>query len=182
MAVDIKRDYEIRSILHEMREEYWQGLTEADELQEELLECVTFAIGGEIYAFETVFAAEVLRIPRLIRVPGVQETIAGVFNLRGEITAAMDIRPLLGLPAPPFSKRGRIIVVRSEKFVTGILVEAVEEVKGLSYKTFEPVVKTRHEIGQQFIRGQFNQDGALTVLLDITRLLAAPEIMVGTVS
>src|SRR5512146_2909504 len=85
--------YEIRSILHEMREEYWHGLAEIDEVQDEYLECVTFALGGEIYAFETVCAAEIIRIPKLVKVPRVPEIIVGVFNLRGQITAAMDFRP-----------------------------------------------------------------------------------------
>ncbi|HWI41039.1 MAG TPA: chemotaxis protein CheW, partial [Verrucomicrobiae bacterium] len=88
-----KSAYDITSILSEMREEYWKGLAEAEAKQEEAIECLVFSLGGESFAFETSHAAEVLRIPRLIRVPRAQEIISGIFNLRGEITAAIDIRP-----------------------------------------------------------------------------------------
>jgi len=51
-------NYDIRSILTEMRQEYWQGLSEKNEVQEELIECITFTLGGEEFAFETGFASE----------------------------------------------------------------------------------------------------------------------------
>ena len=83
-----------------MRQEYWQGLSEKTEAQEELIECITFTLGGEEYAFETVHAAEVIRVPKLVKLPGQSTLIVGVFNLRGQIIAAMDIRPMLGLAQP----------------------------------------------------------------------------------
>ena len=175
---DKKAAYDIRTILHEMREEYWQGLSEVEALPEEELECITFVLGGETYAFETSHAAEVIRIPRLVKVPGVQEIIAGVFNLRGEIIAALDIRPLLGLPQLPLDGTGRIIVVKSEKFATGILTEAVQGVTGLPLGSFEPPLKSLTGARREYIRGQMTRDGNMFMLLDIVKLLAAPEIMV----
>jgi len=103
--------YDIQSILTEMREEYWQGLAETEAASEERLECVTFRLGGETYAFETIYAAEVIRLPKLVKLPRVQEIIVGVFNLRGEIMATIDIRPLLGLPREPLTASGWIIVL-----------------------------------------------------------------------
>ena len=171
--------YDIRSILHEMREEYWQGLSEVEEVQEEQLECVTFALGGENYAFETFYAAEVIRIPKLIRVPGVQDVIVGVFNLRGEIIAALDIRPFLGLPQAPLTSSGRVIVVKSDKFATGLLTETVQGVMGLAFSSFEPAMKSSAGYQNGFIRGQMKREGSLYMLLDIPKLLSAPEIAVN---
>ena len=173
-----KAAYDIRTILHEMREEYWQGLSEVEALPEEELECITFALGGETYAFETCHATEVIRIPKLVKVPGVQEIIAGVFNLRGEIIAALDVRPFLRLPQAPLGGAGRIIVVKSEKFATGLLTEAVQGVTGLPLGSFEPPMKSLTGPQREYIRGQMNRDGNMFMLLDIAKLLAAPEIMV----
>lgn len=164
-------DYDIQTVLHEMREKYWQGLTESEETPEEQLECVTFDLGGETYAFETVHAAEVIRIPKLVKVPKVKGFIIGVFNLRGVITAAMDIRPLLGLPQPPLTASGRIIVVKSEKFVTGILTEAVREVAALPLSSFEQVVPSLSAGQKEYIRGQLKVKDAMVMLLDIKKLL-----------
>jgi purine-binding chemotaxis protein CheW len=171
--------YDIQTILAEMRDEYWQGLAELEEAQEERLECVTFDLGGEIYAFESVYAAEVIRIPKLVRLPRVQEIIVGVFNLRGGIMAAIDIRPILGVPRTPITGAGRIIVLKSEKFSTGLLTEGVRGVESLSVDSFEPAVKSLAPVQREFIRGQISCDGRLIMLLDIPKLMVSPEIIVN---
>lgn len=173
------KSYDIRSILEEMRQEYWQGLSAKTEVQEEFLECITFTLGGETYAFATGFAAEVIRLPKLVRVPGVQELIVGIFNLRGEIIAAMDIRPLLGISSPPLGAAARVIVIKGEGFTTGILTEAVLGVHPFPLGMFEPVVKSVAPAAREFLRGQLNRDGEMSMLLDIERLLAAPQLVVN---
>jgi purine-binding chemotaxis protein CheW len=171
--------YDIRTILGKMREEYWQGLADQESSAEELLECLVFVLGGERYAFETQFATEVIRIPKLVRVPTAQSLIKGIFNLRGEITAAMDIRGMLELPEPELPASGRIIVVRSQQFATGILAEAALGVQGLSFSCYEPAVAAGSGQRRHYVRGHFNDDAGCVVLLDIEALLAAPEIIVG---
>lgn len=179
MVKDDKSIYDIQSILAEMRNEYWQGLAETEEAQEERLECITFSLGGETYAFESVYAAEVIRIPKLVRLPRVQDIIVGVFNLRGGIMAAIDIRPLLGLSLAPITSAGRIIVLKSEKFSTGLLTEGVQGVESLSVDNFESAVKSLAGAQREFIRGQINCDGRLVMLLDIPKLMVSPEIIVN---
>ena len=169
--------YDIGTILGRMREEYWQGLSDQEAEAHELLDCLLFRLGGERYAFETQYACEVIRIPKLVRVPGVQSLISGIFNLRGEITAAMDIRPLLGLREPELTAAGRVLVVRSDAFATGLLVEAALGVQGLSFESFEPAAASGSD--GQFSRGHFNDEQGPIILLDLEALLASPEIMVG---
>jgi purine-binding chemotaxis protein CheW len=179
MGKDSKGGYDIQAILTEMKEEYWQGLAETEEVYEERLECITFLLGGETYAFETAYAAEVIRMPQLVRLPRVQEIIVGVFNLRGEILAAMDIRPLLGLLREPITAAGRIIVLKSDKFSTGLVVEGVKGVEALSVDNFESAVKSLGGGQREFIRGQIPCDGKLVILLDVLKLMASPEIIVN---
>lgn len=179
MADETGHAYDIQTVLQEMREKYWQGLTELEESQEEHLECVTFDLGGETYAFETVHAAEVIRIPKLIKVPRVQQCIVGVFNLRGVITAALDVRPLLGLPQPSLDSSGRIIVVKGETFTTGLLTERVREVVPLPLSTFEPPLPSLSGGQREYIRGQLSMNGSMVMLLDIKKLLAAPAVSAG---
>ena len=171
--------YDIRTILDQMREEYWQGLAEEQAAAQELLECLVFVLGGKRYAFETQYACEVIRVPKLVRVPAVQSLITGIFNLRGEITAAMDIRTMLGLPQPEIGAAGRILVVRSDSFATGILAEAALGVQGLSFESFEPSLAGLSGEGRHLVRGHFNDELGPLILLDVEALLASPEIMVG---
>jgi purine-binding chemotaxis protein CheW len=176
MTMETEESYDFRTILSQMRQEYWQGLAEEQTEAKELLECLVFLMGGERYAFETRFACEVIRIPKLVKVPAVQSLIAGIFNLRGEITAAMDIRPMLGLPQPEIGATGRLVVVRSESFATGLITEGTLGVQGLSFDSFEPAAASGR---RDFVRGHFNDEQGPVILLDIEELLASPQIMVG---
>jgi purine-binding chemotaxis protein CheW len=171
--------YDIRTILNQMREEYWQGLADEEAATKEVVECLVFILAGERYAFETRYACEVIRVPKLVRVPAVQSLITGIFNLRGEITAAMDIRSMLGLPKPEIGATGRIMVVRSPSFATGILVEAALGVQGLCFDNFEPMTAGLSGKHREFVRGHFNEESGSIILLDMEALLASPEIMVG---
>jgi len=172
-------NYDIRSILTEMRQEYWQGLSEKNEVQEELIECITFTLGGEEFAFETGFASEVIRVPKLVRLPGDSKLIIGVFNLRGEIIAAMDIRPMLGIPAPVLTPSARIIVIKGKTFTTGILAEAVLGVHSLPLGQFEPIVKSVDASAREFLRGQISRGDGMSMLLDIAKLLDSPALVVN---
>jgi purine-binding chemotaxis protein CheW len=173
------RVYDIRSILEDMRQEYWQGLSEKAEAHEELIECITFTLGGEEYAFETSYASEVIRVPKLVKLPGNSKLIAGVFNLRGEIIAAIDIRPMLCISEPALTSLARIIVIKGKSFTTGILTEAVLGVHSLPLGMFEPVVKSVDHSAREFMRGQINRDGQMSMLLDIERLLDSPALVVN---
>lgn len=174
-----KTDYDIRSILNDMRQEYWQGLSEKAEVQEELIECITFTLGGEEYAFETIYASEVIRVPKLVKLPGQSSLIVGVFNLRGEIIAAMDIRPMLGLAQPALTGTARIIIIKGKNFTTGILTEAVLGVHSLPLEQFEPVVKSVAASAREFLRGQINLGTEMSMLLDIARLLDSPALVLN---
>lgn len=179
MATGNDNGYDIRSILNQMREEYWEALAEEEGEAKQMLECLVFTMGGERYAFETHFACEVIRVPKLVRVPAVQSLVTGIFNLRGEITAAIDIRPMLGLAQPEIGQAGRILVVRGDQFSTGILVEAAHGVQPLDLENFEATVAGLSAERKQFIRGHFNVEGGAVLLLDMEALLAAPELLVG---
>ncbi|MBU5613629.1 chemotaxis protein CheW [Geomonas azotofigens] len=170
--------YDIRTILTQMREDYWLALAEEESEARETLECLVFTLGGKRYAFETHYACEVIRVPKLVRVPAVQSLIRGIFNLRGEITAAIDIRPMLGLPQPEIGPTGRILVVRGDNFATGILAEAAHGVQGLCFDSFEPVA-TGSGIKAPFVRGHFAVEEGSVILLDMEALLADPELVAG---
>ncbi|QWV91733.1 chemotaxis protein CheW [Geomonas oryzisoli] len=170
--------YDIRTILSQMREEYWQALAEEETEAKETVECLVFTLGGKRYAFETHYACEVIRVPKLVRVPAVQSLIKGIFNLRGEITAAIDIRPMLGLPQPEIGATGRILVVRGDNFTTGILAEAAHGVQGLCFENFEPFT-SGSGTKADFVRGHFNLEDGNVILLDVEALLADPELLAG---
>jgi purine-binding chemotaxis protein CheW len=85
----------------------------------------------------------------------------------------VDIRPLLGLARPAIGERGKLVVVKGEKFKTGILAEGVGGVEPLPLDRFEAAGRGgAHR--SEFVRGEIHLDDRLILLLDLPRLLASP--------
>jgi purine-binding chemotaxis protein CheW len=164
-----------------MRDDYWQGISDPEKSPDDLVECVVLTLGGFLCAFETGYAVEVIRPPRLAIVPGAGENslVQGAFSLRGEIILAMDIRPLLDLPVTPFEKSSRIILVKSPSFKTGIIAESVLEVTDLSYSSFSTVPSNGNSGNERYLRGVLFSNNEEIRLLDMEALLASPEIIVN---
>src|SRR5215469_6103872 len=80
---------------------------------EKELQVVGFRIGEETFGVRIGSVREIVRVPEITSVPNAQETIEGVINLRGEITA---------------DKKNRILVVELEHKLVGLIVNSASEV------------------------------------------------------
>lgn len=169
---------DIQQILHVMREEYWRGIEEADgEKAIETRDYLVFGLGGETYAVSTASAREVLRLPRLVRVPQVAEHILGVINLRGLILAVTDLRPLLGLPGRDFSAQARLVVVEAAGLTTALLVERVAGIRAVAVEAIEPATEGLGGPLREALAGQVAADEGLLLLLDLERILSRKDLV-----
>jgi purine-binding chemotaxis protein CheW len=171
-----QQTYQIQDVLREMREEYRRGIEETEEASAaETRDYVVIRLGGERYGIPSVTAREVLRAPRLIRVPRVAEHIRGVINLRGEIVAVTDLRPLLGLPGGDLPAGGRLVVVEAAGLVTALLTERVEGIHSIAADTIEPCPERLAGFPREAVAGQTAGEEGLLILLDMEHILARPE-------
>jgi purine-binding chemotaxis protein CheW len=173
------QSYEIRRVLQEMREEYWRGIEEAeDAVAAETRDYVVIRLGDERFGLPTRVAREVLRSPRLVRVPRVAEHIKGVINLRGQIVAVTDLRPLLGLPGRDLPAGGRLVVVEAAGVTTALLAEKVEGIRGIAADTIEPFTEGLGAFPREAMAGQVAGEEGLLMLLDMDHILSRPEFVI----
>ena len=88
------------------------------------LEAVTFQLAGETYALESRFLRAVARLVRPTPLPGGDPSLFGVMAWRGDLLLLRDLRPLLGLPAPPREGEGHVLVLEGEGAAFGVVVDA----------------------------------------------------------
>src|SRR4051812_6716027 len=86
---------------------------------------VVVRFGAGRYAVPMSAIAEVGRVARMTRVPGVPLWIAGVSNWRGRILPVVDLRPLLGVSATDLRGDARLVVTGDETVSVALLVESV---------------------------------------------------------
>ena len=140
--------------------------------ESERIEVLTFAIAGEHYAAGIERVVEIIPIRGATRVPNADSAVRGIISLRGTIVTIMDARARLGHPRGDGGPDSRIIVVERGSETLGFEVDRVLRVVKVDASDIEPhpVVHASEERGP--IRGVFRQATALTILLDLDKLLA----------
>lgn len=170
------KDYDTAKILEEMRNQYWKGLAEEEEEEKgESIQLITFRIANESYGIETSYTKEVLKIPKIVRVPHTPGWVLGVINLRGSIVSVIDLRILFGLAASELGSNARIITLSAGEIYTGMVVESVIDIINLPKEDIQPALDTLGGIEKDFIRGQIPQEKGLLILLDIEAILKSRE-------
>ncbi len=140
----------------------------------ELLQLVSFYLGGEEFAMEILKVQEIIRMVDLTRVPNAPRFVEGVINLRGKVIPVIGLRHRFGLEPKEHDKQTRIVVVEIHGTVVGFVVDSVSEVLRIPTDTVEPpprLAKTERE----YVSGVGKLANRLLLLLDVDRLLSDSE-------
>jgi purine-binding chemotaxis protein CheW len=179
MAKNAAQNYDISHTLQEMRDEYWRGIETGVAVSEEQSEeFLIFRLRNERFGMPTRMAREVLRIPKLVKVPRLDARILGIINLRGQIVAVTDLRPLLGLPGGEIPVGGQLVVTEAAGIITALVVERVEGISSFPLTTVEPLTEGLSGFPRDAVSGQIHQGNGLILLLNMDNILAREEFII----
>lgn len=177
------QQYDIRGILDEMRDDYRRAVEVGEE--ETLTatrDYVIFALGEELYGIESRFSREVLRLPRFVPVPRLPAHFVGLFNLRGQIHAITDLRPLLGLPKQVIPPRSQVIVVEAVGLSTALCTDGVKGISAIPLETIESMQSDAPGMGRDIMSGRAPYGAGTIQLIDLEKLFDRPEMVVEVFS
>ncbi|ANS86008.1 chemotaxis protein CheW [Vibrio scophthalmi] len=146
-----------------------------DQLNDEVLQWVTFQLEEETYGINVMQVREVLRYTEIAPVPGAPDYVLGIINLRGNVVTVIDTRSRFGLMEGEITDNTRIIVIESEHQVIGILVDSVAEVVYLRSSEIDTTPSVGTDESSKFIQGVSNREGKLLILVDLNKLLSDEE-------
>ncbi|MGR6834660.1 chemotaxis protein CheW [Aliivibrio sp. EL58] len=146
-----------------------------DQVNDEVLQWVTFQLEEETYGINVMQVREVLRHTEIAPVPGAPDYVLGIINLRGNVVTVIDTRSRFGLMQGEITDNTRIIVIESERQVIGILVDSVAEVVYLRSSEIDTTPSVGTEESSKFIQGVSNREGKLLILVDLNKLLSEDE-------
>ncbi|HUP65004.1 MAG TPA: chemotaxis protein CheW [Thermoanaerobaculia bacterium] len=144
----------------------------ADVEADDRMELLTFMIAGEVYAIDIENIAEIIASRVLTPVPNAPAAVQGIISLRGTIVTMLDLRRELGHPPMSgASPEARTIVVEDGSGMAGFVVDKVLRVVKLDPAAVKspPIVAAAEQTDA--VRGVFQSGSALTILLDVKRLL-----------
>ncbi len=84
-----------------------------------------FSISGKLFGLEISSVKEVLKLPRVTRLPNAGKHVLGVYNLRGNIISLFDIQQVLGLDARQSDNGDMVLVIGEKNLRLSFIVDKV---------------------------------------------------------
>ena len=153
------------------RRETEQG--EAGEVERQgRLELLTFLIGSEQYAVDIERIVEIVTPRPLTRIPNSDPSVVGIISLRGTIVTLVDVRRKLRHRGEAVEgPETRVVVMDYGIETVGFAVDRVLRVVKVMPEEIEPHPVVHTTELDEAIRGVFRVSGALTILLELDKLL-----------
>jgi purine-binding chemotaxis protein CheW len=153
--------------------------TVESEAPQSMLELLTFLIAGEQYAVEIEHIVEIVPPRAVTRIPNADPSVVGIVSLRGTIVTLLDVRRQLGHPGEAVGDSTRVVVIEFRNETVGFTVDRVLRVVKLAAAEVEPHPVVHATELEASIRGVFRVSGALTILLDLDKLLDSRSTLVN---
>ncbi len=134
----------------------------------ELLELVTFRLGGERFAIEARFVHEMIHLEHITPIPDAPDFLLGTTNLRGEVLAVLDVRGFFGASRTTADIASAALVLGEARIEFALIADEVEEVATFRTTDFFDATSAFSSIGRDWVRGASN---SALILLDAKALL-----------
>lgn len=132
---------------------------------------IIFDLGQEEYGIEITLVQEIIRMPKVTKLPNTPSYILGITNLRGKILSILDLSKRLNLQETENTENTRIIVVKIKDQAFGIKVNAVNEVLSINAEAIEGAQEISTSVDHAYICGVAKFDERLILILDILNII-----------
>lgn len=138
----------------------------------EVTQYIKIRLGDEFFGIDIKHIDNIVRRQHITRVPKSENYIKGVINLRGVVIPVFSLRLKMGLPEIEENKSNRIIILKVDGDLVGIIVDEVKEVVNIADNDVEKVYRDASDPIQNFLLGVGKENGSLVSLLDINEVLS----------
>lgn len=135
---------------------------------------VTFKIGSEFFGISIFHVMSIERIDAITKMPDLPLHIKGILNLRGDVIPIIDLRQFLLKTTQKEDDLNRIIVVKVDDTLAGLIVDEATEVLDIPNDAVSGVSLAGRELNR-FLKVA-NIDGRLIMIVNIVELIKNSDI------
>jgi len=147
----------------------------AENVDDVVLQWVTFRLEGELYGINVIQVQEVLRNTEIAPVPGAPDYVLGIINLRGNVVTVVDTRRRFALSDYEADDSTRIVIIEVDSQIVGLMVDSVAEVVYLRSSEIESAPDVGNDESSKYILGVVTHETDLLILVDVNKLLSRDE-------
>ncbi|MEH6548661.1 MAG: chemotaxis protein CheW [Pseudomonadales bacterium] len=119
---------------------------------------VGFTMAGQRMVAPMSEIAELLTVPGATKLPGVEDWVKGVANIRGRLLPLIDLEAFFGLPDIS-SRRKRVLSVETRDLYTGLVVGEVFGMQHFPVDCFNPQAPAVAKGVDSFVAGCYEVEG-----------------------
>lgn len=131
---------------------------------------------GESFAIETSHVREILDPVPVTAVPGADQAVDGLINVRGRVVPLADLRLMFAMPSQEAGIDARIVVIEvpidGDPVTIGIRADKVNEVSELAAASLEATPRIGLRWEQEFITCIGKHNGGFIAVLDMGRIFS----------
>lgn len=144
---------------------------------ERLVGITSFYLGNEEYGIEIEKVQDIITVPKISPIMNSPFSIIGMSNFRGKLISVMDLRQRLGIVEQPLTRKSRIIVVKINNELLGLLVDQVTQVLKIDENELEQAPNHDTQIDKAYIRGIYHLDERIMIMLDIDQIIETEKLL-----
>ena len=138
---------------------------------------VAFQLAGHQFVAPLGEVAEILRVPRATKVPGVMPWVNGVANVRGRLLPIVDLAGYLNLQSKGLGRNRRVLVIENGDLYSGIVVDQVFGMQYFPVDTFTQEISPLPEKVLPYVRGEYFKNNSAWTVFSVHALSADPLFM-----
>ena len=138
---------------------------------ETMQQYIVFKLNEQLYGISIKNVQIIEKMKPIMRVPKVPTCIKGVMNLRGEIIPVVSLREQFKLEAKDYTDKTRIIIVKLEETMVGLIVDEVKEVVEIESTQVEVVQNVQGKMKTSHILGVGKLEENIVTLLNLTNII-----------
>jgi purine-binding chemotaxis protein CheW len=135
---------------------------------------VTFLINNETYGIEVLRVKEIVGMTTITTVPNSEKYLKGVMNLRGIVVPVIDLRLKFQIPEKEYDTFTVILIIEMKEYLVGVIVDSVSDVI-TAPGALQDVPNFHVSIDREVIKGVFNKDGNLIIILNADVMLSVKD-------
>lgn len=138
---------------------------------------VVFKLESRRYGLPIEKVQEIQQIVEFSRVPGADDRLTGMMNLRGQVIPVLDMRALVGLSAASYDIDTPMIICFTGETLVSIVVDEVEDVLLVPAGALAPA-PVLHNLAERLL-GVCRLENEMIFIFDVDRLIRSVDIEAG---
>ena len=126
---------------------------------------VTFLLKDEEFGFDIMSVQEIIRVPKMAKVPRAPGYVDGIANLRGVVLPIIDMCTRFGMERTEETDRTRVLVVDIDGVKTGLRVDRVKQVTRVLRSDVDPPPPAIRGTTANYLEGVVKLDNGQRIIM-----------------